>query len=100
VRRRHARRYRHHAGDRFWCWRIKAKVFRNEPALWLDVWPHHGSDTHKYRRGSVLVLAGGLDGVGAPRLAARAALRSGAGLVTSPASPRRWPPMRRVGRTP
>jgi hydroxyethylthiazole kinase-like uncharacterized protein yjeF len=56
--------------------------FRNEPALWLDCWPRHGSDTHKYRRGSVLVLAGGLDGVGAPRLAARAALRSGAGLVT------------------
>jgi hydroxyethylthiazole kinase-like uncharacterized protein yjeF len=65
----------------------RPRIFHNEPALWLDVWPHHGSDTHKYRRGSVLVLAGGLDGVGAPRLAARAALRSGAGLVTIACQP-------------
>jgi hydroxyethylthiazole kinase-like uncharacterized protein yjeF len=57
-------------------------AFRNDPALWREVWPIHGVDTHKYRRGSVLVLAGGLAGVGAPRLAARAALRIGAGLAT------------------
>jgi hydroxyethylthiazole kinase-like uncharacterized protein yjeF len=59
-----------------------ATTFRNAPALWQGRWPHHESDAHKYRRGSVLVVAGGLGGVGAPRLGARAALRIGAGLVT------------------
>jgi hydroxyethylthiazole kinase-like uncharacterized protein yjeF len=58
------------------------RSFRNAPGLWRHSWPSHGSDTHKFRRGAVLVLAGGLSGVGAPRLAARASLRSGAGLVT------------------
>jgi len=61
---------------------LTPRFFRNEPALWRAALPHHGSDMHKYRRGSVLVLAGGLAGVGAQRLGARAALRSGAGLVT------------------
>jgi hydroxyethylthiazole kinase-like uncharacterized protein yjeF len=58
------------------------RTFQNGPPLWGACWPIHGSDTHKFRRGAVLVLAGGLTGVGAPRLAARASLRSGAGLVT------------------
>lgn len=57
-------------------------AFRNGPALWRETWPVHGVDTHKYRRGAVLILAGGLAGVGAPRLAGRAALRIGAGLAT------------------
>ncbi|KRE05921.1 hypothetical protein ASE63_06300 [Bosea sp. Root381] len=56
--------------------------FRNAPALWRGHWPAHAVDAHKYRRGAVLVVAGGLAGVGAPRLGARAALRIGAGLVT------------------
>lgn len=59
-----------------------ATVFRNDPALWRQSWPSHAAETHKYRRGAVLVVAGGLAGVGAPRLGARAALRIGAGLVT------------------
>jgi hydroxyethylthiazole kinase-like uncharacterized protein yjeF len=58
------------------------QTFRNDAALWRASWPVPAADTHKYRRGAVLVLAGGLAGVGAPRLAARAALRIGAGLAT------------------
>lgn len=57
-------------------------AFRNGPVLWREAWPVHAADTHKFRRGSVLVLAGGLAGVGAPRLTGRAALRIGAGLAT------------------
>lgn len=40
------------------------------------------SEGHKYIKGNALVVAGGLEGAGAARLAARAALRAGAGLVT------------------
>ena len=61
---------------------IAPTAFRNEPALWMGAWPHHGLDTHKFRRGAVAVAAGGIASVGAPRLSARAALRIGAGLAT------------------
>lgn len=57
-------------------------TFRNSPALWAGAWPVHGLASHKYTRGAVAVLAGGVAGVGAPRLSARAAMRIGAGLVT------------------
>lgn len=59
-----------------------AATFRNEPPLWQAHLPQHAAQTHKYRRGAVAVAAGGITGVGAPRLAARAALRIGAGLAT------------------
>ena len=61
--------------------------FRNAPELWRKAWPVHAVETHKYRRGAALVVAGGLAGVGAPRLGARAALRVGAGLVTIACQP-------------
>ncbi len=61
---------------------VRPSVFRNHPDLWRGLLPRRAADTHKFRQGSVLVVAGGLAGVGAPRLSARAALRSGAGLVT------------------
>lgn len=61
---------------------VSPSAFRNAPALWRGHWPVAAIDGHKYQRGAVLVVAGGLAGVGAPRLAARTALRAGAGLVT------------------
>ncbi len=55
---------------------------RNSPELWQALLPQLKPDGHKYDRGHALVFTGGLEGVGAPRLSARAALRVGAGLVT------------------
>jgi NAD(P)H-hydrate epimerase len=53
----------------------------NDPVWWLDALPQPGLETHKYLRGHALV-AGGPVMTGAARLAARAAARLGAGLVT------------------
>jgi len=55
-----------------------AEVIR--PTLWAGRLPPPGPDDHKYTRGHVLILAGAMPG--AARLAARAARRQGAGLVT------------------
>jgi hydroxyethylthiazole kinase-like uncharacterized protein yjeF len=60
---------------------IAPRTFENAPALWLDAFPWPCSDGHKYSRGHALV-AGGAVMTGAARLAARAAARIGAGLVT------------------
>ena len=70
---------------------IGSTAFRNDPALWRQTLPRHGADTHKFRRGAVAVLAGGVSGVGAPRLGARAALRVGAGLATILCEPEALP---------
>jgi len=60
---------------------IEPRTFVNGPELWSDRlhWPDWQS--HKYSRGHLLV-AGGKRMTGAARLAARAARRVGAGLVT------------------
>jgi len=65
---------------------IRPRTFANEPALWAGDFPKLTVDTHKYRRGHALVVSGTMYATGAARLAARGALRSGAGLV-SVASP-------------
>ncbi|MGH1481382.1 MAG: NAD(P)H-hydrate dehydratase [Geminicoccales bacterium] len=57
-------------------------VFANLPALWRQGVPRRDVTSHKYRHGHALVLGGGISSSGAARLAARAALRIGAGLVT------------------
>ncbi len=54
----------------------------NQPALWANRFPWPQPEGHKYDRGHVVVLGGPVHSAGAARLAARAALRSGAGLVS------------------
>ncbi|NPU64625.1 NAD(P)H-hydrate dehydratase [Bradyrhizobium sp. 83012] len=66
---------------------IKPQAFENEPELWRSRFPVPVIDGHKYARGHVLAVSGDLTATGASRMAARAALRAGAGLVTL-ASPR------------
>jgi hydroxyethylthiazole kinase-like uncharacterized protein yjeF len=66
---------------------IKPQTFANTPAFWGSSFPHLRSQGHKYSRGHAVVVSGGSSATGAARLAARGALRAGAGLVTI-ASPR------------
>jgi ADP-dependent NAD(P)H-hydrate dehydratase / NAD(P)H-hydrate epimerase len=66
---------------------IRPKTFANTPNLWGGLLPVPRPDAHKYARGHAVAVSGGLAATGAARLAARAALRAGAGLVTI-ASPR------------
>ena len=62
--------------------RIKPQTFANGPQLWGGDFPVPRPDGHKYGRGHAVVVSGGLSSTGAARLAARGALRAGAGLVT------------------
>lgn len=55
---------------------------RNGPALWQAALPRRTATSHKYRHGHAVVVGGGAWTTGAARLAATAALRSGAGLVS------------------
>jgi hydroxyethylthiazole kinase-like uncharacterized protein yjeF len=66
---------------------IRPTTVRNMPIGWLGHFPRPRLDGHKYTRGHAVVLSGGVASTGAARLAARGALRAGAGLVTI-ASPR------------
>jgi len=60
------------------------RIFENGPSLWKLPWPDPMG--HKYARGHCVVVSGPAHATGAARLAARGALRAGAGLV-SVASP-------------
>ncbi len=66
---------------------IDPNIFANAPALWAERFPVPRPGGHKYRRGHAVVVSGDQSHTGAARLAARGALRAGAGLVTI-ASPR------------
>jgi ADP-dependent NAD(P)H-hydrate dehydratase / NAD(P)H-hydrate epimerase len=66
---------------------ISPKAFVNAPAVWGEVFPRPNAASHKYARGAVLVLSGAGHRTGAARLAARAALRAGAGIVTVASPP-------------
>jgi hydroxyethylthiazole kinase-like uncharacterized protein yjeF len=66
---------------------IGPTAFANVPAQWRAALPRLAPDSNKYARGAALVLSGGAHQTGAARLAARAALRVGAGLVTLASPP-------------
>ncbi len=65
---------------------IGPQTFVNSPPVWSQALPRPNADSHKYARGAALILSGSGHHTGAARLAARAALRAGAGIV-SVASP-------------
>ena len=59
---------------------IKPTTFANGPELWGERFPIPRPESHKYARGHAVAVSGGLSTTGAARLAARGALRAGAGL--------------------
>ncbi len=65
-------------------------IFVNHPELWFDDFPIPGPLDHKYHRGHAL-LFGGEEFTGATQLAALAARRAGAGLVSIACTERTHP---------
>lgn len=66
---------------------IGPRAWRNGRALWARYMRAPAAGDHKYRRGHAAVVSGGMARTGAARLAATAALRAGAGLVTLASPP-------------
>jgi hydroxyethylthiazole kinase-like uncharacterized protein yjeF len=61
---------------------IAPRTFANDPDFWLRYFPKLKVGGHKYDRGHAIIVSGPMESTGAARLAARAALRAGSGLVT------------------
>ena len=61
---------------------IPVNAWENAPALWMSALRGPSAGDHKYTLGHSLVVSGPMLRTGAARLAAIAALRAGAGLVT------------------
>ncbi len=61
---------------------LAPKAAINDPQAWGPAFPLPSVAGHKYGRGHAVVVSGGAWTAGAARLAARGALRAGAGLVT------------------
>lgn len=61
-------------------YKIGPEFYENGPVLWAL--PESGSETHKYEKGHCVIVSGDALHTGAARLAARGALRAGAGLVS------------------
>ena len=59
-----------------------SRIVENGPDLWLPRFPWPAASSHKHSRGRLIVVSGEALSTGAARLAARAGLRIGAGLVT------------------
>ncbi|MFS8110798.1 NAD(P)H-hydrate dehydratase [Rhizobium jaguaris] len=57
-------------------------IAENTPAQWQADLPAAATDTHKYKRGHLVVFSGGATATGAARMSAMAGLKAGAGLVT------------------
>ena len=70
---------------------VGCRTYLNGSAAWRDILPRRGPGDHKYRFGHAVVV-GGSEMTGAARMAAEAALRVGAGLVTL-AAPRETMPV-------
>ncbi|MFI4934627.1 MAG: NAD(P)H-hydrate dehydratase [Caulobacterales bacterium] len=60
----------------------RVALCENTPELWLAKFPWPSLTAHKHARGQLIVVSGEAWRTGAARLAARGALRIGAGLVT------------------
>lgn len=60
---------------------IHPATFANDPPLWIDALPSAAPAGNKYNRGHALIRGGG-EMTGAARMAAVAARRAGAGLVS------------------
>lgn len=61
---------------------VAGGISLNTPEVWIGAYPWPRIEGHKYKRGHAVVVSGPAHATGAARLAAKAALRAGAGLVT------------------
>ncbi len=67
--------------------RLGITLFENTPPLWQHVFPRQDAQSHKYTKGHALIVSGPEFQTGASRLTAKAALRTGAGLVSIAGAP-------------